>query len=100
MVRGVSETSEIILPKTYTRDVIPARRSQIPRHETALKWPHLESIAGHLMPLDTEAEIGLLIGANCPRVIKPHEVILLAKLNPKDRITVPQMSRPMYSATV
>ena len=42
MVCGVSETSEIILPKTYTRDVIPARRSQIPRHETALKWPHLE----------------------------------------------------------
>ena len=40
--------------------MIPARRSQIPRHETALKWPHLESIAGHLMPLDTEAEIGLL----------------------------------------
>ena len=28
------------------------------------------------MPLDTEAEIGLLIGANCPRAIKPHEVIL------------------------
>ena len=56
--------------------MIPARRSQIPRHETTLKWPHLESIAGHLMPLDTEAEIGLLIGANCPRAIKPHEVIL------------------------
>ena len=56
--------------------MIPARRSQIPRHETALKWPHLESIAGHLMPLDTEAEIGLLIGANCPRAIKPHKVIL------------------------
>ena len=75
-VRGVSETSEIILPKTYTRDVIPARRSQIPRRDTALKWPHLESITGHLMPLDTGAEIGLLIGANCPRAIKPHEVIL------------------------
>ena len=82
MVRGVSETSEIILPKTYTRDVILARRSQIPRHETALKWPHLESIASHLMPLDTEAEIGLLIGANCPRAIKPHEVILGNDDNP------------------
>lgn len=75
-VRGVSETSEIILPKMYTRDVIPARRSQIPRCNTALKWPHLEGITGHLMPLDTAAEIGLLIGANCPRAIKPHEVIL------------------------
>ena len=75
-VRGVNETSEIILPRTYARNVIPARRSQIPRHDTALKWPHLERIASHLMPLDTEAEVGLLIGANCARAIKPHEVIL------------------------
>ena len=92
----------------YTRDAIPARRSQILRHETALKWPHFESIAGHLMPFDTEAKIGLLIGANCPRAIKPHKVVLgndddpyakrtaldgelLAKLNPKVRITVLQM---------
>ena len=28
------------------------------------------------MPFDTEAKIGVLIGANCPRRIKPHEVIL------------------------
>ena len=75
-VRGVNETTEIILPRTYTRNVIPARRSQIPRHDTALKWPHLESMGSHLMPLDTEAEVGLLIGANCARAIKPHEVIL------------------------
>ena len=54
--------------------MIPARRSQIPRHDTALKWPHLESMASHLMPLDTEAEVGLLIGDNCARAIKPHEV--------------------------
>ena len=76
-VRGVNETTEIILPRTYTRNVIPARRSQIPRHDTALKWPHLESMASHdyLMPLDTEAEVGLLIGANCARAIKPHKVI-------------------------
>ena len=32
-------------------------------------------MASHLMPLDTEAEVGLLIGANCARAIKPHEVI-------------------------
>ena len=74
-VRGVNETTEITLPRTYTINVIPARRSQIPRHDTALKWPQLESMASHLMPLDTEAEVGLLIGANCARAIKPHEVI-------------------------
>ena len=74
-VRGVNETTEIILWRTYTRNVISARRSQIPRHDTALNWPHLESMASHLMPLDTKAEVGLLIGANCARAIKPHEVI-------------------------
>ena len=74
-VRGVNETTEIILPRAYTRNVIPARRSQIPRHDTALKWPHLESMASHLIPLDTEAEVGLLIGANCARAIKPHVMI-------------------------
>ena len=81
-VRCVNETTEIILPRTYTRNVIPARRSQIPRHDTALKWPHLESMASHLMPLDTEAEVGLLIGANCAQAIKPHEVILGNDDNP------------------
>ena len=75
-VRGVNEMTEIILPRMYTRNVIPARRSQIPRYDTALKWPHLESIASHLMPLNTKAEVGLLIGANSARAIKPHEVIL------------------------
>jgi len=75
-VHSINETTEITLPRTYTRNVIPARRSHIPRHDTTLKWPHLESIASHLMPLNTEAEVGLLIAANSAPVIKPHEVIL------------------------
>ena len=69
-VRGVKETTEIILPRTYTRNVIPTRCSQIPRQDTTLVWPYLESIASHLMSVDTEAKVGLLIGANCARAIK------------------------------
>ena len=30
IVRGVSENTEISLPRTYSRDIIPAKRSQIP----------------------------------------------------------------------
>ena len=52
--------------------MIPTRRNQIPKHDTALKWPPLEIRASHLMPLDTKAEVGLLIRANCARAIKPH----------------------------
>ena len=75
-VRGINETIDIPLPRTYTRNVIPARSSQIPIPETARKWPHLKEIASHLMPLDNDIEVGLLIGANCARAIKPHKVIL------------------------
>ena len=75
-VRGINETIDIPLPRTYTRNVIPARSSQIPLPETARKWPHLKEIASHLTPLDKDIEVGLLIGGNCARAIKPHKVIL------------------------
>ena len=48
LVRGVNESTDICLPRTYTRDIIPAKRSQIPRPETARKWPHLRRIADNL----------------------------------------------------
>ena len=75
-VRGINETIDIPPPRTYTRNVIPARSSQIPLPETARKWPHRKEIASHLTPLDKDIEVGLLIGGNCARAIKPHKVIL------------------------
>ena len=42
VIRGLNESTEISIPCTYTRHIIPARRSQIPRPETARKWPHLK----------------------------------------------------------
>ncbi|KAK3728019.1 hypothetical protein QZH41_000113 [Actinostola sp. cb2023] len=58
-----------------SRDSIPARRSQIPRPETARNWPHLHAVANQLMPYRDDVEVGLLIGLNCARAIKPREVI-------------------------
>ena len=43
VVRGYSEDVEIPLPKSYSRSSIPARKSQIPRPESALNWPHLQT---------------------------------------------------------
>ena len=74
-VRGANETSEISLPGTYTRGLIPAKHGQIPRPESARKWSHLEKIAEFLMPLRSDVEVGLLIGTNCARAIKPREII-------------------------
>ena len=75
VVRGVNENQEVMLPKTYSRKEIPAKRGQIPRPETVKKWPHLKRIEEHLLPYQHDAYVGLLIGANCTKAIKPREVI-------------------------
>ena len=75
VVHGVDESTEIFLPRTYTRDIIPARRSQIPRPETARRWPQLKRIADHLMPYNEHVDVSLLLGINCARAIKPREII-------------------------
>lgn len=74
-VQGLNEATGINLPGAYSREDIPAKRGQIPRPETARNWPHLLPIANHLMPYREDVEVGLLIGANCARAIKPTEVI-------------------------
>lgn len=75
VVRGVNEERDIPLPRTYTRSIIPAQRSQIPRPETACKWPHLNGIANSLMPYREDLDVGLLLGINCASAIKPREII-------------------------
>ena len=75
IVQGVNEVTTARLPGAYTRADIPAKRGQIPRPETARDWPHLSRIADQLMPYREDVEVGLLIGANCVRAIKPSEVI-------------------------
>ena len=75
IIQGVKEEEMIQLPTTYSRDAIPAKRSQIPRPETAMKWNHLQRIAKDLTPYYPEAEVCLLIGINCIRAIKPRDII-------------------------
>ncbi|KAF0289319.1 hypothetical protein FJT64_012424 [Amphibalanus amphitrite] len=75
----VVESSEggpaVNLPTLYSRHEIPADRELIPRRETCLKWPHLRQVAEKMPEYHADAEIGLLLGVNCPRIIKPREVI-------------------------
>ena len=63
------------LPKTYAKESIPFRGNQIPTPEMADKWPHLKKIKDKIPKLDESIEIGFLIGCNCPKAIKPKEVI-------------------------
>ena len=75
VVRGYNEDVEIPLPKSYSRSSMPAKKSQIPRPESAVDWPHLRRISEKIMSLDEDIEVGLLIGLSCACAIKPLEVI-------------------------
>ncbi|KAK3085303.1 hypothetical protein FSP39_001304 [Pinctada imbricata] len=75
MVRGYDSQLKLNLPVTYTRDIMPCNRSHIPTPESAKQWPHLEQIAGALLPLQ-DCEVGLLIGYNCTRALTPRDVIV------------------------
>ena len=76
VVKRLDKRVQIELPKTYSRDSIPSRRNQIPRPETANAWPHTKRIADKISPYKEDVEVALLIGCNCPKAIKPREVIL------------------------
>ena len=76
IVERIDKKVSLELPRTYSRDQIPSRRNQIPRPEVAEMWPHLTKIKDKIMPYQEDLEIGLLIGCNCPKAIKPKEVIL------------------------
>ena len=76
VVEKIDQRVQVELPRTYSRDQIPSRRDQIPSPEVAAVWPHLQKIKDKIMPYQESLEIGLLIGCNCPKAIKPKEVIL------------------------
>ena len=67
--------AKVELPKTYTRECIPSRNKQISTPQSADKWPHLQCIKDKILKLDENLDVGLLIGCNCPKAIKPKEVI-------------------------
>ncbi|XP_064631008.1 uncharacterized protein LOC135489540 [Lineus longissimus] len=73
-VMDVDRNLDVGLPVTYTRDKIPATHGQIPRADTLRTIPHLAKIADKLHP-HQDIEIGLLVGMNCPRLMKPRYVV-------------------------
>ena len=75
IVRPIDSDTEIKMPATYSRVEIPAERHLIPKVETVRKWPHLEAVSEQLPPYFPGAEVGLLIGMNCPRAIKPRDIV-------------------------
>ena len=59
------------LPDVFSQMSIPVTKDNIPTDEDLRKWPYLKEV--ELEPIN--ASIGLLIGANAPRVLEPWRVI-------------------------
>lgn len=75
IVEHSDRRAQVKLPKVYGRDIIPSRKDQIPTPAVADKWQHLKKIRHKLPPLDENLDVGILIGSNCLKAIKPKEVI-------------------------
>ncbi|KAF0301290.1 hypothetical protein FJT64_026363 [Amphibalanus amphitrite] len=74
-IRDLSGSQKIELPPTYSKEDIPAERQLIPRRETTAEWTHLREVSRELPEYRPEAEIGILIGVNCSKALKPLEVV-------------------------
>ena len=71
MVQRLDGRVQVELPKAFARESIPSRRDQIPTPEVADRWPHLQKMRDKIPPYAKDAETG----CNCPKAIKPKEVI-------------------------
>lgn len=67
-------STQINLSVTYTREYIPAYKSDIPTCKTAKVWPHLEHLVDEMSP-ELDCEMGMLIGYNCPQALLPRNVV-------------------------
>ena len=67
--------SWLCLPKVYSRPFIPVDKEEIPTPSKVAKWKYLDKIHPHLQHDDDAEEVGILIGANCPRALEPLETI-------------------------
>ena len=59
----------------FSREVVSANRSEIPKPEVAIEWEHLNSVANRLTPYHPDAEFSISIGNNCPKAIRPREIV-------------------------
>merc|ERR1712150_88471 len=62
------------LPTLYSRNSIPMDADDIPSKKYLGKWDYLDRVS-RTFPETTNIPVGLLIGRNCPKAMKPVEVI-------------------------
>ena len=76
VVANIKEEGVVLdLPRTFTRNVIPADRSEIPDPDKIGKMAHLKEVSAEISPFMADIEVGLLIGLNCPSALRPREIV-------------------------
>lgn len=70
-ISGLDESDFIALPEVYTQKEMPVTKDNIIRKKDLSKWSYLNNV--HIPVIN--AEVGLLIGTDAPKVIEPLEVI-------------------------
>ena len=75
LVRGMSSSNRIQIPRSYTRDFIPVDKSHNPTADTARRWSHLYSIIHEIAPLQN-CGVGMLIGYKCSQALAPRQTIV------------------------
>ena len=76
VVANIKSTDVIVdLPRTFTRKVIPADRSEIPRPDVISKMSHMKDVSKEMHPYMEDIEVGLLIGLNCPSALRPRDIV-------------------------
>ena len=63
------------LPTSYTRELLPIERVNIPTVEKIKHWEYLQPILHEIPQFDCEVPIGLLIGGDASKLIEPMKVI-------------------------
>ena len=76
IVQSFNKGAIIELPKVYSRSAIPFLADHIPSPKVADQWPHLKRIKEQIPIVNKNMQVGLLIGCNCPRALRPLDVIV------------------------
>ena len=66
---------KVHLPAVYTREDLRCDKDEVPTPDRIREYDNLKAIMEKLPEFDQSMSLGLIIGANCPRVLEPQEVI-------------------------
>ena len=70
-VCGLEDSMYVELPKVFTHSSIPVHAGNVPKQSDIHQWPYLSEVC---LP-ELEADVGLLIGANCSGAMEPWRII-------------------------